>query len=257
MIVQLTAKVAIQKAIVVEIITTNGIILRIMSNRKLVIQTKIFQEEKKMIILTGIIIKKIIECPDLQDDVKDLLHVEEIEIVVFLLLGDIVTEAYHQFQEEIEILHPFEDIEMIAYLLRDEGRGAQKKSLNIQRGNLLCAVFRHLHIHITKRKMFAPVIEMNLRQGVIFLVQKNVMMLGIIPHEIIIMKIQAYHQDIIDTMKMIDLLHMTNYHTDVSKNAIILVLKLIGFVRSDHRQKKVIITKIGGGGEGMILVIVN
>src|SRR6266542_4348072 len=182
-------KVEIQKAIVVKIFATNGTYHILSVNRKIVIRTKIFQKEEKMIILIEILkdimIKEIIECPDPQDDVKDLLHVGEIEIVVFLLLGDIVMEAYHQFQEEIEISHLFGDIEMIAFLLHDEGKGVQKRFLDIQRENLY-AVFRHLHIHIIRRKMFVLVIVMNLRQGVIIPVQKNVMILGIIHHEVII-----------------------------------------------------------------------
>ena len=131
-------------------------------------------------ILKNIIIKKIIECPDLQSDVKDLLHVGEIEIVVFLLLGDIVMEVYHQFQEEIEILHLLDGIEMIALLLHDEGKGVQKRFLNIQRRNHLYAVFRHL----TKWKMFDLATVMNLIQGA---VQKSVMII---------------HLEIIITMKI-------------------------------------------------------
>jgi hypothetical protein len=163
------AKVETQKVVVVEITSANVIILRVVSvNKKIVILTKVFQEEKNMItlaeILKDIIIKRIIECPDLQDVVKGLLHVGEIEIIVYLLLlGGIVMEVYHQLQEGIEILHPFEGIEMIAFLLHGDGKGAQERFLNIQRRNLLYIVFRHLHTYTIKMKMFVLAIVMNLK----------------------------------------------------------------------------------------------
>jgi hypothetical protein len=93
-----------------------------------------------------------------------------------------VTEVYHQLQEEVEIVHLFEDTEMIAFLLHGDGKGiiVQERFLNIQRGNLLFAAFRHLHF---KMKVFVLAINM------ILLVQKNVMIYGIIHLEAIIMKI--------------------------------------------------------------------